>query len=302
MVCTCCKNTICVLAGASSTHSVCVCTIHQNIKLMFLAIKFDKLATSDGGLSLETYQHCLAQAICNPAMPSCYLGKCKSCPGFASLHELLLRILHNNLIDSVSFKQWVSVDRTTLATFTKLADEFGEYFCQKLQPLLPHSFVATQQACYFNECKSELKSCELFIQADFSENYAFVLQDAAQGFHWNNAQATLHPFVIYYTHLEKQCHLSYVIVSDCLQHDTVAVYLFQKKLNGFLKHALPTSPKKIIYMSDGAASQYKNRKNFGNHESDFGVRAEWHFSATSHGKGACDGLYISTEKWHYCEL
>ena len=23
---------------------------------------------------------------------------------------------------------------------------------------------------------------------------------------------------------------------------------------------------------------------------DFGVKAEWHFSATSHGKGACDGV------------
>ena len=26
-----------------------------------------------------------------------------------------------------------------------------------------------------------------------------------------------------------------------------------------------------------------------NHETDFGIQAEWHFSATSHGKGACDG-------------
>ena len=26
------------------------------------------------------------------------------------------------------------------------------------------------------------------------------------------------------------------------------------------------------------------------HEADFGVKAEWHFSATSHGKGASDGL------------
>ena len=37
----------------------------------------------------------------------------------------------------------------------------------------------------------------------------------------------------------------------------------------------------------------KNRKNFINlcfHEVDFGVRAEWHFFATSHGKGPCDGV------------
>ena len=52
-------------------------------------------------------------------------------------------------------------------------------------------------------------------------------------------------------------------------------------------------PKKIFYFSDGAAAQYKNRKNFTNlayHEEDYGVPAEWHFFATSHGKGPCDGI------------
>ncbi len=51
--------------------------------------------------------------------------------------------------------------------------------------------------------------------------------------------------------------------------------------------------KKVIYFSDGAASQYKNCKNFINlcyHKDDFCVCAEWHFFATSHGKGPCDGI------------
>jgi hypothetical protein len=33
----------CVLAGASGTHSVCVCTIHQNVKLMMLGAKLPDL-------------------------------------------------------------------------------------------------------------------------------------------------------------------------------------------------------------------------------------------------------------------
>ena len=28
----------CILAGASGTHSVCVCTIHQNVKLMMFSM------------------------------------------------------------------------------------------------------------------------------------------------------------------------------------------------------------------------------------------------------------------------
>ena len=48
----------------------------------------------------------------------------------------------------------------------------------------------------------------------------------------------------------------------------------------------------MIYVSDGCSAQYKNKKNFINlcpHMKDFGVQAEWHFFATSHGKTAADG-------------
>ena len=128
------------------------------------------------------------------------------------------------------------------------------------------------------------------VAADFLESNSFVLQDAALGFHWNNARATIHPFIIYYRHSEEECHLSYVVISDCLHHDTVAVYLFQKRL---MKVVLPSSLKKIIYFSDGGASQCKNCKKFTNlcnHKDDFGIQAECHFSVTSHGKAACDGV------------
>ena len=102
------------------------------------------------------------------------------------------------------------------------------------------------------------------VTVDFSEKYSFILQDAAQGFHWNNSQATLHPFVAYFVDREELRHLSYVIISDCLHHDTTAVYLFQKCFIAFLKSFLnkELQPKKIIYFSDGAASQYKTAKIF----------------------------------------
>ena len=36
---------------------------------------------------------------------------------------------------------------------------------------------------------------------DFPENFTFVMQDEVQSYHWNNAQATIHPLVCYW--LEK---------------------------------------------------------------------------------------------------
>ena len=49
----------------------------------------------------------------------------------------------------------------------------------------------------------------------------------------------------------------------------------------------------IHYFIDGCAAQYKNRFNFINlchHLEDVGIKAEWNFFVTSHGKNACDGI------------
>ena len=76
-----------------------------------------------------------------------------------------------------------------------------------------------------------------FSNRGLSENYLFVLHNAAQGYHWNNAQATLRPFVAYFREDGWRAE------SDCLIHDAVAVHLFQKKLVTFLikKLANPSS-------------------------------------------------------------
>jgi len=77
-----------------------------------------------------------------------------------------------------------------------------------------------------------------------------------------------------------------------MQHDTVTVHTFLRVLLSHLKQLQPDL-RKVLYFSDGAASQYKNYKNFCNllhHNDDFQAEAECHFFATSHGKSACDGI------------
>ena len=39
---------------------------------------------------------------------------------------------------------------------------------------------------------------EVIILTHMLENYSSVVQDAAQGFHWDNSQCTVHPFVGYF--------------------------------------------------------------------------------------------------------
>ena len=176
----------CILAGASGTRSVCVCTIHQNVKLMMMEVQLPELLT---------YHHCLAKIMCNPAHPRCYIGECDTCPGIEKLKEELLTKFDENDIDHIAYKQWVSTDRSTLETYLSQTEEFADLFCDKLELLRPHSFIAKEQASFYATCKTTLKEGEFLVTADFSENYSFVLQDSAQGFHWNNSQATLHPFL-----------------------------------------------------------------------------------------------------------
>ena len=66
-----------VLAGAGGTHSVCVCTIHQNVKLMIVSGKLECM--TDG--QLKHYRHCFATMQCNPPNIECYFSTCDQCPG-----------------------------------------------------------------------------------------------------------------------------------------------------------------------------------------------------------------------------
>jgi hypothetical protein len=104
------------------------------------------------------------------------------------------------------------------------------------------------------ETKSSLQDGEVVVLGDFSEYFSFFIQDAAQGFHWNNQQDTIHPFVSYFKNSKNQLeNLCFVIISECFYNDTVTVYNFQKHLIAFLKENVPNISK-IYHFSDGASA------------------------------------------------
>ena len=283
----------CILAGGSGTHTVCVCTIHQNVKLMMNGAGLRSIVWHGDNTSLKSYHCCLAKIMCNPPSPNCYMDECKECPGIKQLREALLNKFEDELIDEVTYKQWITVDRCRMESITKNSDDFVEEFLEMLLKLKTHSFIANRQKECYSEKKENLAPGELVINCDFAENYSFILQDEVQSFHWTTNQATLHPFIVYYKWEDKIKHLQYVFISDCLEHNTVAFHVFQNELISLLKETIPFEIKKITYFSDGSSAQYKNKKNFHNlclHKTDFGIEAEWQFFATSHGKSACDGL------------
>ena len=281
----------CVLAGTTGTHSVCVCVSHQNVKLMIAGARLEALTKGE----FRHYSDCLAYIQCDPPTADCANGICEECRGTQPLKVELEAIMEENGVESVQYSQWVNTDRANLETHVVPVADFLDLFMEYLLKLRLHDFIARQQAKFISEKKETLGSGEFLVVADFSENYSFVIQDEVQSFHWNNLQATVHPFLCYYRELNgnKLNSISFTVISENKDHDSTAVHLFQRKLIAFLTDHFGMKPKKIIYVSDGCAGQYKNCYNFSNichHLDDFGVAAEWHFFATSHGKSAADGI------------
>ena len=76
----------CVLAGASGAHSVCVCTIHNNVKLMMAGSMMNK-RTANEEIPRKHFSHAIAKTMCSPSLPSCQLGGCTECPSKCLLEK-----------------------------------------------------------------------------------------------------------------------------------------------------------------------------------------------------------------------
>ncbi|CAH0556525.1 unnamed protein product [Brassicogethes aeneus] len=214
----------CVLAGASGTHVVCVCLIHENFKLLFHGAKLDKLKLRDDSQPLSSYQDCMKMVICQEPTENCYFGTCTHCPGSIKLRSILENLFTDNFLDKIKCNQWTQVDRCSLETIIKSTDDYVDFFKESIPIVLQHDFIAKQQAEYFQTVKSNLEVRQVLVVADFSENYSFLLQNSVQGVYWNNTQATIHPFACYYKSIDgnksKVIPLSLIIVSDNLTHNT----------------------------------------------------------------------------------
>lgn len=275
----------CKLLSKSGFHNVCVCSIHENVDLMLHSLNKLKVSIDQG--------YFMNQSLCDEQNRTdfCHLRECMNCCDTTFFESNLSEMLEEKDITDVTFEQWVTTDRCNIEQKTLQSDEFASLFVKKVDKLVCHDFIKRKQSQFLKNKKQTLEENEVLIICDFSENFTFVLQDEVQSFHWNNAQCTLHPFVVYFKNNGVLEHISFIIISDILKHDTIAVQLFISKLLEFLQTKI--SVEKCIFMSDGAASQYKNRKNFSSicgFKEKHNVEIEWHFFATSHGKGPCDAI------------
>ena len=289
----------CVTVGSSGAHSVCVCTIHQNTKLMHSALNIS-----------ESLHDLTDLIVCDRENRECMLHRCEKCPGVQSMLKQLTKSYISQHLDSqacdddekeefsflhdndIKYCQWISTDRAELEKHVLPVIDFLDKFALKLDALTAHSFITKEQNKFFKNMKETLQPNQALAIFDFAENYKFIVQDEVQSFHWNNKQCTLHPVALYLNTDGKVNEHSLCILSDDLDHDANFVKRVMDATVDCVKE-LSTTVEIIHYFSDGCAKQYKNCYNFYNvtqHKSDYSLDCNWHFFATSHGKNSCDGI------------
>jgi len=288
-----------VLFSSDITQNVCLCQYHENIRLLCDCLA--KVVPTFPSYSGDFVDN----AVCDSESEECMMGKCSSCPTWL---EDVIEECDSKLLESkIKWYQWERVEviipeekqrRVKVTKKMKKICKEGSVrealgsLQQKLPSFLEHVFVKRQQSSYFEEKLKNLKKDEAVIQVDFSENYSCQFQDEIQAAHWNQDQITLFPVAVWTIDCngEKICD-SHVIVSDDLGHNKQSVAVFMSiVIDKFVKE-IHDDVKSVFVFSDGPSSQFKNRYivNF-LHTLNAKVNIQWNYFATSHGKGAVDGI------------
>ena len=229
----------------------------------------------------------IATVVCDQNSERCMTGKCEDC---RQMFEEKYSLNEGEPSTQQEFFQWKNVDGRWLKVSQKgsLSDVLQALKLQ-LPAFLLHTFIKRKQSSHFEAEKSKANGKHIVLQVDFAENYSIIQQNEIQSGHWAHNQVTLFTACAY---TNQNTVSSYVVVSDDLVHGKFQVATFLDKIIKDIKKECPNS-ESIAFFSDGAASQFKQRYLFHNithFEEDYGLKVSWNFFATSHGKGAVDGI------------
>ncbi|CAF4173888.1 unnamed protein product [Rotaria magnacalcarata] len=189
--------------------------------------------------------------LCKTETSACYLQECSACSTILP-STFLFEQFKANSINEDSDITWMTWERNEKRTELQRHTTSIAAFLEKLDALWSKFLV---HHFYTIEQREYIKK----IKNESSEKGTAIIQlDFAQNF---------------------------TLVS---QSSVQSSYWSQKQATLFTVHI-----KMGNYVSDGASAHFKNSKNMLNltyHESDFGLKASWTFSSTSHGKGPVDGI------------
>ncbi|XP_067247442.1 uncharacterized protein [Chanodichthys erythropterus] len=275
-----------VFTKAETPHNVCLCKYHENTQMLLESVH--KHIPRHAFQSVSAFIRAL---VCSPDSPECMLNGCKTCCNAILLQNIISNIPDEDKNIQTMWHSWESEGgfQVKIMKRGELRDVFALLLASATK-FLKHCFIKRNQSAVFQQKMKDTSETSAVLQIDFAENYTTAYQDEIQAAHWTSRQVTLFTAVAW----GKADVQSYAIVSDSLEHEKKAAVTFLSKVVEDLKKKNPRMEKLHIF-SDGAASHFKNKFIWSFMSTIFGeifpsLKVEWHFFATSHGKGAVDGV------------
>ena len=119
------------------------------------------------------------------------------------------------------------------------------------------------------KCKENLNENEALVVMDFAENYSCRYHNEVQSAFWDTNQVTIHPMMAYYFvetqedngEIKTLRNHAVIGISNKRKHDADSVEMFRTNLRDILKKKNPKI-NKIYELTDGCASQYKEKTSF----------------------------------------
>lgn len=270
-----------VLPVSCMPHNVCVCRYHANMQYLVESVAKE---TSPFPNSVQDLINIL---VCDSESYECMSSSCNKCNSEVRVRSFIDQEVMDN---ELKWTQWKEVDGRpqALEEIGTVADCIKQIEKQ-LSAFKIHTYVKRKQAKHFEDAKTNFDTHDLTLQIDYAENYTAVHQDEIQSAHFSHQQTTIFTAVAW---TKDDLVRSYAIISDDLSHNKYSVWAMLELLFQELKREIQNL-RTVKIFSDGCAAQFKNRftlLNLTYLQTDFGVTGDWNFFATSHGKGAVDGV------------
>ncbi|XP_063222679.1 uncharacterized protein LOC134531076 isoform X2 [Bacillus rossius redtenbacheri] len=270
---------------STMSHNTCVCHYHANMHFLVesLAKEVNVFPHSTNDL--------LAILVCDVERFDCMLDICEKCKLTCnSVRDVISQYDEETLTNEMKWKQWKNVEgHPQIVSETGTVSDCVKKIQMQMIAFKLHQYVKRKQSKHFEDAKKNFSTHDAVIQIDFAENYTAVSQDEIQSAHWTQRQTTIFTAVVW---LECNKVYNYAIISDELSHDKYSVWTFLKTLIQDSKQKMQNIHHVKIF-SDGCAAQFKNRftvVNLTYFQTDCNISADWNYFATSHGKGAVNGV------------
>ena len=160
---------------------------------------------------------------------------------------------------------------------------------RKTPHYLWHVSVKRKQSNYFENIKENASDRTVVCQVDYAEK--FTLQNQIQSAHWKEKQVSIFTAYAWMGGSGGEGY-SFGLVSGSTNHDKFSVVTCLEVLVEEITNIMPDVDE-IIFFSDGAASQFKNRyviQYLTTMMDKFDINFSWNYFATAQGKGVVDAV------------